>query len=408
MLRICDPSAGSFSDMKNPLELARRLATVAAEHADRGEQERRLAAPVVDALVASGLPRLIAPSALGGWAAPTTTLVEVVETVSTADPSAGWCVGIGLGSNFLAGYMPADGARDVFTDLDRPGAGVFGPMGRGTVGPDGFCLSGRWSFASGCQHAAVQACGMFAFDADGRPLLDATGAPQHRLAFVPADAMRIEETWDTVGMRGTGSHDTSVSDRPVRREHTMRFGYPSWSDDALFQQPVFAVLGPCLGAVPLGLGRAALDTVNDQIQAAHAAPKPGPKPPFGDDVMSQHELGKAEIRLRAARSLLLDTVDGVYAGCLVGNRPTQTDVALIGLVCQEAMAAAVHAVDVACRISGTRSVRDDSRLDRLQRDINTMRHHVMFSPAVAAPLARQLAGIDTVAWPFLVPEERAA
>jgi hypothetical protein len=32
-----------------------------------------------------------------------------------------------------------------------------------------------------------------------------------------------------------------------------------------------------------------------------------------------------------------------------------------------------------------------------------MRQHVLFSPAVAAPLGRQLAGIDTVAWPFLVP-----
>jgi hypothetical protein len=67
------------------------------------------------------------------------------------------------------------------------------------------------------------------------------------------------------------------------------------------------------------------------------------------------------------------------------------------------MAAAVNAVEVACRLAGTSSVRDDSRLDRLRRDINTMRQHVLFSPTVAAPLGRQLAGIDTVAWPFLVP-----
>ena len=106
------------------------------------------------------------------------------------------------------------------------------------------------------------------------------------------------------------------------------------------------------------------------------------------------------------RSLLLDTLDAAHQATLAGNRPSPSDVALIGLACQEAMAAAVHAVDVAVRISGTSSVRESSRLDRLQRDVNTMRQHIMFSPAIGAPLGRQLAGIDTVAFPFLVPTER--
>ena len=408
MLRISEPGAGSLPDMKTPLERARQLAAVAATHAEQGEQERRLPAAVVDELLDSGLARLIAPTALGGCAAPATTLVEVVETVSAADPSAGWCVGIGLGSNFLSGYLPRAGAEELFVELDRPAAGVFGPTGRGTIAPDGFCLSGRWAFASGCQHAAVQASGMFAFDRDGAMELDPTGAPVQRLAFVPAAAVDVQENWDTVGMRGTGSHDTVVRERFVPVEHTLRFNDPSWSDDLLFQQPLFAVLGPCLGAVPLGLGRAALDAVEEQIQAAHAAPRPGPKPPFGDDVMAQHELGRAEVRLRSVRALLLDALDANHQTTLAGDRPSPSDVALVGLACQEAMAAAGHAVDVAARIAGTRSVREGSLLDRLQRDINTMRQHVLFSPAIGAPLGRQLAGIDTVAFPFLLPTRRAA
>ena len=71
------------------------------------------------------------------------------------------------------------------------------------------------------------------------------------------------------------------------------------------------------------------------------------------------------------------------------------------------MTAAVEAVDVACRLAGSRSVREHSRLDRLQRDVNTMRQHVMFSPAIAAAMSRQLAGVPTVAWPFLVPDRAA-
>jgi hypothetical protein len=100
-------------------------------------------------------------------------------------------VGIGLGANFLSGFLPRAGAEELFVELDRPAAGVFAPTGRGTMAPGGFCLSGRWAFASGCQHAAVQGSGMFAFDGDGAMELDPTGAPVLRLAFVPTAAVDV-------------------------------------------------------------------------------------------------------------------------------------------------------------------------------------------------------------------------
>jgi alkylation response protein AidB-like acyl-CoA dehydrogenase len=406
--RIWERAGVSEKGMSDPFDEARRLAAVAAEYADDGERERRLAPAVVDAFVASKLARLIAPTALGGRAAHPCMMVETVETVSAADASAGWCVGIGLGSNYLAGFLPECGARELFVDLDRPGAGVFAPMGRGVLTRHGFRLSGRWAFASGCQHSAVQACGMFAIDRDGDMERDANGAPIHRLAVVPSDALFIDETWDTVGLRGTGSHETEITDRVVPHEHTLQFGDRSWSDDAIYHQSPFAVLVPCLSAAALGVGRAALDLVEDQIRARHLSPRPGPKPPFGDDQLSQAELGRAEVRLRSVRSLLLDLLDGAYQSCLAGRRPTPSEVALLLLTGQEAMAAAVHAVDVACRLAGSSSVRDNSRLDRLQRDINTMRQHTIFSSALTAPLGRQLAGIPTIAWPFLLPTDQAA
>jgi alkylation response protein AidB-like acyl-CoA dehydrogenase len=123
-----------------------------------------------------------------------------------------------------------------------------------------------------------------------------------RLAFLGRDQFTIEETWDTVGMRGTGSHHISASAIQLPRERSATLWDAMWPDDALFRLRPFDVLGPSLGAVPLGIGRAALD------------------------------------------------------GAL---------------------------------------------LDRQRRDIETARTHVMFSPRIAAGMARQLAGIDTVVFPFL-------
>ena len=396
--------------MKHPLERARQLAAVAPAHADRSEQERRLAAPVVDAFVASGLARLIAPTALGGWAAPPTTLVEVVDTVSAADPSAGWCVGIGLGANFLSGFLPDAGAEELFTELDRPGAGVFAPTGRGTTAPGGFCLSGRWAFASGCQHAAVQASGMFAVDANGDLERDRHGRarppPRLRVDGRPCRSTRP----GTPSACAAPAATTRSMRGPVRaaRAHAALHRRRPGADDALFQQPPFAVLGPCLGAVPLGLGRAALDAVEEHIR--RPTPRPSPVPSRRSATTSWPSTSSAGPRSGCGRCGRCSSTRSTppTRRALAGTAPRPSDVALIGLACQEAMAAAVHAVDVAVRISGTSSVRDDSRLDRLQRDVNTMRQHIMFSPAIGAPLGRQLAGIDTVAFPFLVPTRAGA
>ncbi len=386
----------------DPIEAARRVAAIAAEQAGVSEEQRSLAQPVADALVDSGLARLLAPSAIGGFATHPTVLVDVLATIAEGDPSAGWVAAIGLGTNHLAGYLPEAGARELFTELDRPGCGVFAPSGRGVKTIGGFRVSGRWAFASGCQHAAVQASGITVFDENGNLERGADGGPIQRLAFIPSRSLQIDQTWDTVGLRGTGSHDTAVVDLAVERHHTMHFGDRSWSADALFRQPVFGILASCLGSVALGVGRAALDVVEQQARADFAAPpRPGPRPRFADDPYGQRDLGLAEVRLRAVRSLLLEVLDEGYQIGLAGDPPPRTHTALLGLTCSEAMAAGAHAVDVACGVAGSAAVRQGAPLEKARRDIDTMRKHVAFSAGVAQPLGRQMAGVATVAWPFL-------
>lgn len=230
-----------------------------------------------------------------------------------------------------------------------------------------------------------------------------------RLAFFDAGQFQVDETWDTVGMRGTGSHDILVDDVAVARERTGTLWSEMWPDDAIFRLRSFDVLGPSLGAVPLGLGRAALDLLEAKACADDAAPpRPGPRSRFGDDPLAQRDLGHAEARLRAARLLLLDTVDEAYQHAQRGDMPPRASTAMIGLACHEALRAGTEAVETACRLAGSASIRDGGVLDRIRRDINTAGTHVMFSATIGAALARQVAGIDTVVFPFLpVPADAA-
>jgi alkylation response protein AidB-like acyl-CoA dehydrogenase len=381
---------------------ARRLAATAAACAAESEEQRHLAPKFVAALVDSGLPRLMAPTALGGFAAHPGTLVNVVEEIARSDGSAAWCVGIGLGSNYLAGVIPEASAREVFRELDRPAAGPFAPGGRAEITDAGYRVSGRWPYSSGCRDAAVSASGIMVFDGGQPAELNADGSPKVRLAFLTADQFTVEQTWDTVGMRGTGSDHIAATDVDLPPERVGTLWDPMWPGDAIYRLRPFDVLGPCLGAVPLGVGRAALDIITATArEQAIDPPPPGPRQPLGEDPLARMELAQAEVRLRAARLLLLDAVEGCYQHAVRGDPPPRAATAMVGLACFEAMRAGAAAVETACALAGSAAVRSGSVLDRQRRDIQTARTHVLFAPRLASGLARQVAGIDTVAYPFL-------
>lgn len=388
------------------VERAGRVAAVAAEHAAETEAGRRLAAPVVEAFEESGLGGLVAPTALNGAAAGPTTLVEVVETIAETDASAAWCAGIGMGSNFLAALIPESAAREVFTDITKGGAGPFAPGGRADVTADGYRVTGRWPYSSNCQQAAVVAAGIMAFD-EGRPVeFNADGSPVIKLGFFTADQLEVDETWNTVGLRGSGSHDVVGSEIDLPPERVATLFDEMWPDEPLFGLRSFDVLGACLSAVPLGIGRAALDVVAAKAVAdAELPPAMGPRPHFGDDPLSQVEFGKAEIRLRAAKALLVDALEVSYAHARAGDTPPRRCSAVIGMANTEALHAAQHAVDVAVQLLGSAAVREGQPLERLRRDVDTASAHVMFSPRVVSGLARELAGIPTAAFPYLPTPE---
>ena len=75
---------------------------------------------MVAALATAGINRLMLPVELGGFATSPRRTVEVVEQLAAVDGSAAWAAAIGFGTNLFAGYLPPDGAAEVFADPDCP------------------------------------------------------------------------------------------------------------------------------------------------------------------------------------------------------------------------------------------------------------------------------------------------
>src|SRR5205814_9001900 len=96
------------------IERARALAPLIAREADEIERTRRLTQPVVSALIANGLYRVLLPQSLGGAEAPPEMFMQMLEEVAKADASTAWCLGQCSVCAMTAAYLDADVANVIF------------------------------------------------------------------------------------------------------------------------------------------------------------------------------------------------------------------------------------------------------------------------------------------------------
>src|SRR5262250_2201045 len=165
------------------LQAVHRIADVVLRHADEAERNRRLSPPVVSALADAGLFRMGLPADLGGLEVSPLTFYRAVEAVATLDGSAGWCVFIGASSAFAGAFLSNEAAEEIFgSDSRVVTGGSVAPVGKALVRDGGYVVSGRWPYASGCQHSSwvFTLCNVFV---EGELRLTEQGVPEVRAVF---------------------------------------------------------------------------------------------------------------------------------------------------------------------------------------------------------------------------------
>jgi alkylation response protein AidB-like acyl-CoA dehydrogenase len=363
------------------------------EQAVAVEADRRITPPVLEAIRGTGLNRSVIPTGLGGDELHIVEVVDALERLAAADGSTGWCAAIGAGSNLFSGYLHPDVAAKVYADPDGPSAGMFGPYGQARPADGGgLTFSGRWPFSSNCLHSTWIGLGGLYFDADG------TMEPVPRLTFVPMSEVEVEDTWSSDGLCGTGSHHTKVSSWTTDRAHSCSFVEPAFAEGALWRIPMFSILGPMLGIVPLGIARGALDRVGQIIREGSASTRTS----LADDQISMAEYAMATAKVRAARAGLLDSAarawDLAERGQPVDKAAQGEVTAAMNLCCE----VAEEAVGVAHRLAGGPAAYRGHPLLRAVHDVATARQHVMFAHLHRPLLGQAIAGLDVFHPPFVV------
>ena len=203
------------------LEAVHEIEPVIRAHAADAEASRRLSDIVADAMRRRGLYRMWRPRAFGGLELDPMTAFEVLETVSRIDSAAGWNLQLSSALDAFGAWFSDEGAEEIFGRPDSSLAGAFFPFRRAVAVDGGYHVTGRTPFVSGA-HQAAWFMGLAHVHDGETPRLGTDGAPVTLITACPAKNAVILDTWRTLGMRGTGSHDVEMTDAFVPSRHTAR------------------------------------------------------------------------------------------------------------------------------------------------------------------------------------------
>jgi 3-hydroxy-9,10-secoandrosta-1,3,5(10)-triene-9,17-dione monooxygenase len=358
------------------IERAAKLAPLLAANASAAEEQRRLPSEVVDALIRAEFFTITSPRSHGGHQEPPGTLIQVSRELARHCGSTGWIVALLGIHNAIFGLLPAEGQQEIFGPGDPVLApGVFAPQGSLATVEDGFRLSGRWGFGSGCRHANWALLSAVTDQMDFE-----TGLPEVRMAVVSMSEVRVADTWHTSGMRGTGSNDLIVADAFVPAHRTLAFeslleGVAENPEAACpeYTLPLMPLLTLVAAAPALGLARCARDAFLSRARSrTHLT---GAKQSERSAALMR--LGESELQLSSAESTHRD---GLQA--LTSDRPSPSHRLSAGARQTAAAGYAVRqcalVIDRLVESAGAGAQFESSPLQRCQRDIHTLRGHVVF------------------------------
>jgi alkylation response protein AidB-like acyl-CoA dehydrogenase len=361
----------------NLVARAREAAVAAAAAAAVSETRRRPDADVMKSVVDAGFARHFVPGRVGGSEGTFTELTRAVAALGQGCPATAWCASVIASLGRLAAYLPAGAWADVWADgPDTVVVGSLTPSGTAEPAEDGWRLSGSWGYIS-----AVDFADWALLTAQIRGGDRSTA----RVFAVPRRAFQVLDTWDSVGMRATGSH-TVVADGvfvPSRHSYPRDDLFRGGAADSAAHPhtvPLPAVNGLAFATPILGAARGVLDawrmSVTSRLQ--HAVPGAPGRGRGSYELTFARAAGEID-----AAELLLERTSAIGDR---GGDITPVEVARNLRDCSLAVDLLVTAVDRLFGTAGSSAQAAASPIQRFWRDVHSAASHVLllFEPAAAA------------------------
>ncbi|MFF3567496.1 hydroxylase [Nocardia jiangxiensis] len=362
-------------------ELGPELAALAEENEALG----KLSNKTVDLMRSAGVIRLLQPVEYGGFAAHPRDFAESVMALAQRDGAAGWVAGVVGVHPWELAQMDPRVSQEIWGE--NPDTWVASPyMPNGVADPveGGYTLSGRWPFSSGSDHCDWNFLGALAGNGKGKP----AQPPAVLHVVVPrSDAPIQEDTWDVIGLSGTGSKDVVVDNAfiPAHRvvdQTEIQTGVAAaraGRTETLYKLPftsmfplgiTSAVIGICEGALALHMSQQ-----RDRVAVTGVQVK--------DDPYVLYAAGEAAAEIQASRVHLIDGISRLYEKVEAGGEVTVEDRSVVRRNQVRAAWRAVSALDEIFARSGGNAPRRSNPLQRYWRDAHVGLSHMIHVPGVA-------------------------
>ena len=341
---------------------------------EESETLRRLSDRAVALLHESGATRLMSPARYGGYELSPRALVEAERVLAHGSPAASWVLMVTGAHTFIAGRMPTEGQDEVFgADAGMLIPGVPTPRGTCVRTDGGYVLTGRWPYASGADHGEWVMVG-----ARGVPNTAGERCAT-QVVVIPKGNVVIDDTWFTLGMRGTGSKDIVLDEVFVPDRHAVRMDMASAGtvpgvEIPLYRLPIRVTLGTMLLGTIVGMAERGLRLFVEQARTRRDAYSGAEKV---NNVLLQQRVAEASGEITCAWALTQQSCDLLEAAMEndepmpIGPRAqVRWNVAYASELCR-------RAVDRLYAGAGAGAAHDGNILQSVFRDLNTATHHAL-------------------------------
>jgi 3-hydroxy-9,10-secoandrosta-1,3,5(10)-triene-9,17-dione monooxygenase len=356
------------------------LLPIFRQRAQEAEDARVVPAESVKSLEETGFFRLLQPAGFGGLEADPVTFFTAVRLIASGCGSTGWVASVVGVHPWQLALFPPQAQDDVWgADPATRMSSSYAPTGQARQVDGGYRLDGRWSFSSGCDHASWVLLGGIVTNDEGKPVDFCT-------FLLPASDYVIDDVWDTVGLRGTGSNDIVVGGAFVPGHRSLSFtdvtrcSCPGQQVNAgpLYRIPFGSIFSYAITTPIIGMGTGAyaahVDYQRGRVRASYVGQKAA-EDPFG-----QVRIAEAAGLLDAAWLALERNMTELMAHARAGEKiplPLRLRVRRDQVT---GTGQAIRAVDLLFENSGGRALRTGTPIQRFWRDAHAGRVHAINDP----------------------------
>ena len=400
---MSEPTAGTARTARwthdDAVAWAESMVEPLSERARETEELRRLPHATIGDCEAVDAFALVSPESVGGHGLGFRSLTEVTRILAHGCVSSSWTISFLMLHNWFVARGPADLQDAVLAGATHAKIPCpLAPTGTAIPVDGGYRITGRWQWATGIMHGNwVMVNTMVDHSASEIVGGEAAGGPpESRFCLLPIDDVEIVDIWHTSGMRGTGSNDVAATDVFVPEEATLLAADLRGDDPPGFAVHPFPwtryaftpVLCMVAASPALGGAEAAVDEFRDRAKK-RVLPYS-----LNDKQAESHgthiRLAEARSTVRAAHLVWQDAIDTICDTYDSGGSIDRADRAPLRLAAAQVVKLSRAAVNTAAEGAGASVYFSDAPLQRIQRDLETLKGHVVYDWDRVAQLAGKL------------------